>query len=77
MAEWYKFCGSGISILLNWLETARITFDCSYWLTVAWYSLKGNDNPIRFAQTASCELLLTDFGCLLYLFAGDIGQNCY
>ena len=46
---------------------------CLNWLALMQYVWKGNGNHTRLSQSASHELLITDFGCLAgwcnYIFA--------
>ena len=45
-------------------QKQRTTSGCFKWLTLAQYGWKGNGSTTRSSQFASCELLITNFGCL-------------
>ena len=73
-AEWLKLQVRGMVILWSWVDTIRTASPCLNWFVLAYYGWKGNNNPPRSSQSASCELLITDFGCLHQLVGGNTGH---
>ena len=73
-AELLKLPVRGIVALWSWVDTIRTASPCLKWFVSAQYGQKGNDNPARSSQSASCELLITDFGCLHQLVGENTGH---
>ena len=59
---------------LPWAGTTRTASACLNHLALTKYGWKRNGNPTRISQSASCKLVVTDFGCLPYLVGGDTGH---
>ena len=73
--EWFKIPGNGVLALPSWVKTTRTTPGCLNTLVLAWYSRKGNGNSTWSSQSASYELLITDFGCFLSSSVGTLDTN--
>ena len=65
-AEWFKFP-----------VTDDSRFACLNWLPLVQYGWKGNGNPTWLSQSASFEVLISDFGCLPQLIDEDTGHQFY
>ena len=71
-AEWFKFSGKDVLALPNRVDTTRTTYACLNWLALAqsgWKNIAtlpslANLLHVSSYQSASCEFMITDFGCL-------------